>query len=241
MARVFRECLDNLFQAKGQFEPNEYPLSKLENLTAEEREGGLFISAHARKEAIIAAAEKKFNRTHRTMYDFYGCLFDVLRDERLSTSDGIEAASMFVIYHNTMRLYPMFKALSFPERYKVMREACKNTRKNEKNMKGYAMRMYLALVANGLDKKVYLPDEIGVQKGSYDSPWRAKSGLDPAYKLYIKVFQNYKKLADYDSSWVSDPHFPVWTKYRPKEDYHGINRTMLAVDLWCMLAETKSK
>ena len=237
MAYDFRECLKALTDAKEEFNPKLYPLSRLETVAPVVKKG-VTISAKDIIENLLRTAERKFNYSHRTKADFYGYLFDTLYESALSKSDGVEASSMYVVYQNAMNVFPLFAKLPFQERYKILVEATKKTRKfSERNLKGYAMCTYLVLVAHNLDNEVLLPDDGFHQKSSYDSPWRTPDGKDHV-RLYVKAFQNFKKLQDFDTGRVKDPHYPVWTTFKLKDNYRGVNRTMLSVDIWTMLTES---
>lgn len=236
MVEDFRECLKRLLEANG-FEAGKHPLYKFAHMTAEVQNGVMY-SAQARREAIIKVAEKNFNRTKRTIYNFYECLFDVLREQNLSTSDGFEAYSMYVVHNNALKYFPCYKELPFSKQYELMKKVCKNTRHDEKKLlQGYAMRMYFMLVEYGLDEKIYLKDVSGSQKGAYDSPWRPALGLDPSYREYIRVFTNFKKIYEYDTGKVLERHRPIWSQFKPVENFRGICRTEQSVDLWNLLAQ----
>lgn len=235
MAEDFRKLLDSFIQAK-EFTGITHPLTAFINMKAEVQNGVTY-SAQARKDAIIEYAEKKFNRSHRTKCDFFTALFDTLREQNLSKSDGKEAASMYIVYGNAMKYFPLFAELPFAKRYALMQKACKSTRKDEKFLKGYAKRMYLALVECGYDRKVFLKDACGNQKGAYESPWRPPIGLPADCRLYCLISTNYKKLVDYDTGRVVERNYPVFSRFKPAEGYRGINRTVQSPDLWVMLAE----
>ncbi len=239
MANVFRELLKELTDAREEFNPNVYPLSQFEAV-APVVKNGVAISAAEIKACLLRTAENKFNYSNRTKADFYGYLFDTLYESALSKSDGIEASSMYVIYQNAMKVFPLFAELPFKERYEILIESTKKARKIERNLKGYAMCTYLVIVAHNLDNEISLPDDGFHQKSSYDSPWRTPDGENHR-RLYVKVFQNFKKLRDFDTGRVKNPHYPVWTSFKPKDNYRGVNRTLLSVDIWSMLAENPDK
>ena len=72
MAEVFKDCLEMLISMKTEFAPNQYPLAKFESVSPEIRED------------VLRKAENKFNYSNRTIFDFYGYLFEVLNGAGLS-------------------------------------------------------------------------------------------------------------------------------------------------------------
>lgn len=224
MAKVFRECLEKIISKKAEFAPSQYPLAQFENVSPEIRE------------EVLKKAERKFNYSQRTIVDFYGYLFEELHEAGLSEFDGTEAAAMFVVYRNAMSMFPQFAELPFKERISILKEAHKKGRKSERNLMGCAMNVYLVLVENHLDYEVKLHADAFSSKGVYDSPWRVNITNPEEIRTYVKDFQNFKKLSDYDTGQVYMKKFPVWTSYKPKENFRGVKRTLLSYELWNMLA-----
>ena len=225
MAKVFKECLEALINMKDEFAPNQYPLAKFENVSPEIQE------------EVLRKAERKFNYSHRTIVDFYGHLFEELHEAGLSEFDGTEAAAMYVVFRNAMSMFPQFAELEFKDRIMLFKEAHKRARRSERNLSGCAMNVYLVIVEENLDYEVNLQAEESAIKGSYESPWRASHINPEKIRTYVKDFQNFKKLSDYDTGKVYIKQYPVWTSYKPTKNFRGVKRTLLSYEMWSMLAE----
>ena len=224
MAKVLKECLEELISMKTEFAPNQYPLAQFESVSPEIRED------------VLRKAEKKFNYSHRSMFDFYGHLFEELNEAGLSEFDGTEAAAMYVVYRNAMSMFPQFAELAFKERISLFRKAHRRSRRGERNLYGCAMNVYLVIVEANLDCNVNLQAEEFNAKGSYESPWRVSRANPEQVRSYVKDFQNFKKLSDYDTGRVYVKNYPVWTSYKPTERFKGVKRNLLSFEMWSMLA-----
>ena len=224
MAEVFKDCLEMLISMKTEFAPNQYPLAKFESVSPEIRED------------VLRKAENKFNYSNRTIFDFYGYLFEVLNGAGLSEFDGTEAAAMYVVYRNAMSMFPQFAELPFKERISLLRKAHRRSRRSERNLNGCAMNVYLVIVESNLDCRVNLQAEEFKAKGSYESPWRVSKVNPEQVRSYVKDFQNFKNLSDYDTGQIYVKKYPVWTSYKPTERFKGVKRNLLSFELWNMLA-----
>ena len=222
MAVDFKSCFDAVVDAREDFTPKHYPFTELEKLTKKEREN------------IVNQAEKRFNRSHRTMADFYGYIFEELHEYGLSQSSGTMAAAMYVIHNNALKIFPQYAVLPLSSQIDLMKKAGKNAWKSSRTLYGYAMSMYLLIASMKLDQEVNLPDELPNHKGSIDSPWKSNDG-EIHYRKYQKMYQNVKNLRDYDTGKITLPYYVVWTTYKPTECFKGINRTLQSFDLWSML------
>lgn len=225
MALDFKECLAELTSTKSQLPTELYLLKDFDKLDKVAQNG------------ILKNAENKFNYSQRTIKDFYGYLFQLMYEAGVSKVDGTEAAAMYVVYKNTIKVFPQFKELTLENQMRLLKEAHKKARKSERNLDGCAMNVYLVLVEHNLDIRVMFKDETGSQKENADSPWRATAGEETKWREYTKKFQNFKKLMDYDTGETARRHFPVWTSYIPNTNYRGVKRSFQAVDIWKLLSE----
>lgn len=222
MAVDFKSCFTAIVDARDEFTPKYYPLSEFEKLRDVDQ---------AR---VLKVAESHFKKTHQTKIDFYGYLFDILHEEGLSKFNGVAAASMYIVHNNALQIFPQYANLPLVQQLIIMQKACKNTWKTTRNLNGYAMSMYLTLVAEKLDHVLLLPDLGPNQRGSVDSPWRSNEGSSRK-REYIKVYQNYKNLRDFDTGKITLTNYPTWSLYQPSQDYRGVKRTIMSCDLWDML------
>lgn len=226
MAKVFSECLKGLISAKEEFAPTQYPLLAFENV------------APKVQEALLKKAENKFNYSHRTIVDFYGYLFDTLHEAKLSDCDGVQASAMYVIYYNAMQTFPKFAELPFNERCSLMKVVCRKAKRDERNLKGYAMKFYFALVAKELDNVLDIQQDGRPMKG-FISKCVGNEENPKYYKRYKKVYQNFKSLRDFDTGRVYVRNFPVWTSYQPVDDSYVVPKVMVSSDIWELLTKVE--
>lgn len=224
MAVDFMSCFTAIVNARDEFTPKYYPFADFEKLQKSEQ---------AR---ILKIAENHFKQSHQTKIEFYICLFDVLHEEGSFKYKGAAAASMHIVHNNALQVFPQYAKLPFTEQLAIMKKACKSTWKTTRNLNGYAMSMYLTLVAEKLDRIVFLPDVSPNQKGAVDSPWRTNGG-NSRMREYIKIYQNWKNLRDFDTGEITLRNYPTWALYQPREEYRGVKRTVMSCDLWDMLTK----
>ena len=206
MANKFQEYLEELRDARSKFAPTQFPLYNLENLSAQERTN------------LLRLAESKFSSSaNQSKNEFYRCLFDVLSEEGLSNSDGDEAKFMHIVYQNAIKLFPRFAAIEFKSQFYLMKEACKNTKSDEKYLKGYAMNMFFVLYKKHLDTTISI--NVEGAKGR---------------QTYTKLYQNCKKLEDSFTGKVYIDNYPTWATFCSAD---GCKKTFLSSAIWEMLTE----